>query len=66
MRLWDLSWWDRPPADWVEAGCRLVNRNLSQAEWDQFAGERPYQQICPELPSGEGAPQDAPDAQYSP
>jgi WD40 repeat protein len=38
VQVWDLSWWDRGPADWVEAGCGLVNRNLSQAEWNQFAG----------------------------
>jgi WD40 repeat protein len=50
VQVWDLSWWDRPPADWAEAGCGLVNRNLTRAEWDQFAGDRPYQRTCPELP----------------
>ncbi len=66
VQLWDLSWWKRPPAAWAEAGCRLVNRNLSQAEWEQFAGERPYQRTCPDLPAGKGAPDDAPGAEYSP
>ncbi|MGR6963467.1 nSTAND1 domain-containing NTPase [Geodermatophilus sp. URMC 61] len=62
--LWDLRWWDRPAADWAQAGCRLVNRNLSQAEWNQFAGDRPYQRTCPRLPNGEGAPDDAPATKY--
>jgi hypothetical protein len=65
-QLWDLTWWDRQPTDWAEDGCKVVNRNLSQAEWDQFAGDLPYQRTCPGLPAGEGAPDDAPDAQYSP
>jgi WD40 repeat protein len=65
VRLWDLSWWDRPSSDWAEAGCRLVNRNLSKAEWDQLAGEHSYQRTCPTLPAGEGAPDDAPVAEYS-
>jgi WD40 repeat protein len=47
VQVWDLNWWDRGPADWVEAGCGLVNRNLSQAEWNQFAGEREYHRTCP-------------------
>ncbi|HYX96783.1 MAG TPA: WD40 repeat domain-containing protein, partial [Geodermatophilus sp.] len=64
VQVWDLSWWDRPPTDWVEAGCGLVNRNLSRAEWSQFAGERSYQRTCPELPKGEGAPDDAPATRY--
>ena len=70
VQLWDLSWWDPPAAygtaDWAEAGCRVVNRNLSQAEWDQFAGGLPYQRTCPTLPPGEGAPDDTPTAQYIP
>jgi WD40 repeat protein len=65
VQLWDLSWWDRSSSDWADAGCRLVNRNLSRAEWDQLIGELPYQRTCPTLRSGEGAPDDAPDAEYA-
>jgi WD40 repeat protein len=64
LQLWRLSWWDQPSTDWAEDGCRLVNRNLSQAEWDQFAGDRPYQRTCPALPPGQGAPDDAEATEY--
>ncbi|WP_222265675.1 nSTAND1 domain-containing NTPase [Modestobacter marinus] len=63
--LWYLRWWDEPPSDWVRAGCQLVNRNLSRDEWEQFAAELEYQRTCPTLPAGNGAPEDAPPAQYS-
>ena len=33
--------------DWVEAGCQLVNRNLSIAEWDELAAGIPYERTCP-------------------
>lgn len=29
--------------------CKLANRNLSQAEWKQFAGDIPYQKTCKDL-----------------
>lgn len=66
LQLWDLSWWEEPPSAWAEAGCRLVNRNLSADEWNQFAGDLPYQRTCPGLPSGERAPSNAIAADYSP
>jgi WD40 repeat protein len=32
-------------------GCRIANRNLSKAEWDQFIGpDTPYECTCPDLP----------------
>ena len=65
VQLWDLRWWGRPSSDWVEAGCELVNRNLSRDEWTQLAGELPYQRTCPALPSGGSAPPDAAAAQYA-
>ena len=41
----------------ADRACRLVWRNLSQAEWDRFVGpDTPYQQTCPDLPAGEGVP----------
>jgi WD40 repeat protein len=66
VQLWDLRWWDRPPSAWAAVGCSLVNRNLSRAEWDEYAGGLSYQQTCPTLPIGEDAPDDAPVAEYSP
>jgi WD40 repeat protein len=52
--LWDLRWWRRPSSSssWAEAGCKVVNRNLSSAEWERFAGELRYQRTCPNLPAG--------------
>jgi hypothetical protein len=34
------------------------------AEWDQIAEGLPYERTCPGLSSGEGAPDDAPAAEY--
>jgi len=59
VRLWDLSF-----NDWVKKGCELVQRNLSDAEWKQFAPDRSYERTCQNVPSGKGAPPDAPAAAY--
>jgi hypothetical protein len=59
-RLWDPFF-----NSWVEVGCQLVNRNLSMAEWNQLLPDIPYERTCPDLPSGQDAPTDAPVAQYS-
>jgi WD40 repeat protein len=61
VRLWMPAF-----DDWTDVGCRLVNRNLSMAEWNQVAPGLPYERTCPELSSGEGAPDDAPAARYYP
>jgi WD40 repeat protein len=61
VRLWNLSF-----TQWVKAGCGLVNRNLSMTEWEHFAPGKPYERTCPDTPSGEGAPPDAPAAKYFP
>jgi WD40 repeat protein len=58
-RLWDPNF-----TSWVAAGCKLVNRNLSMAEWDRLLPGRPYERTCPKLPAGQGAPGDAPAARY--
>jgi WD40 repeat protein len=48
---------------WATRACRIVNRNLSKAEWDQYIGaSRPYQPTCPELPHREGVVPDHPAA----
>jgi WD40 repeat protein len=53
--LWDLRWWRRPSSSssWADAGCKVVNRNLSSAEWERFAGEPQDEPTCPKLPAGE-------------
>ncbi len=45
--------WDVNPESWREHACRIANRNLTQAEWNQFIGsDIPYQLTCPDLPPG--------------
>jgi WD40 repeat protein len=50
--------------DWVRAGCTLVHRNLSMAEWTQLLPDTSYERTCPDLPAGAGAPARAPAAGY--
>ena len=58
-RLWDPDF-----TSWLASGCKIVNRNLSAAEWQQIAQDLPYERTCPDLPAGQGAPPDAPATQY--
>ncbi|GAA2348377.1 TIR domain-containing protein [Streptomyces kunmingensis] len=58
-RIWRLNF-----TEWAEYGCRLVNRNLSSSEWGQFVPGADYRRTCPDLPSGPGAPRDAPASRY--
>jgi WD40 repeat protein len=44
--LWQLE-------DLIELACAHLERNLTQAEWRQYLGDRPYRQTCPNLPPGE-------------
>jgi WD40 repeat protein/energy-coupling factor transporter ATP-binding protein EcfA2 len=60
VRLWDLRF-----NEWQGVGCRLVRRNLSMTEWQQFLPGIQYQRTCAEFPSGPGAPSSAPAATYS-
>ncbi len=50
--LWDIN------LDFdANRGCRIANRNLSQAEWNQFIGtDIAYACTCHDLPQGQGAP----------
>ena len=59
IRLWAA------PSTWIEHACALAGRNLSQAEWEQYAppGGR-YVRLCPQYPTGFQAPADAPAATY--
>jgi WD40 repeat protein len=58
-RVWNLDF-----QSWQKYGCRLVNRNLTAAEWDQYVPGRRYERTCPQLPAGTDAPPDAPAAEY--
>jgi len=56
---WVVSW-DLRLTDWTEWACQLAARNLSQAEWDRYLPGQDYHRTCASLPSGRGAPPDAP------
>jgi WD40 repeat protein len=32
--------------------CRIVNRNFTRQEWQQYLGDLPYHRTCPSLPAG--------------
>jgi glucose/arabinose dehydrogenase len=52
LQLWDLN-----PNSWAARACRLANRNLSFAEWQQYVGrDVPYHRTCADLPDSEGVP----------
>lgn len=41
------------PADLIKQACQLAGWNFTQAEWQQFMGDLPYQRTCLDLPAGE-------------
>ena len=42
-RLWDVSF----PADLAQAACGIASVPLTRQQWALYAGNRPYQQVCP-------------------
>lgn len=36
--------------DLLAVACERISRNLTQTEWQQFMGDQPYQDPCPDLP----------------
>jgi WD40 repeat protein len=39
--------WDVDPASWVRTACRIANRDLTRAEWDDYIGaDVTYQRTC--------------------
>jgi WD40 repeat protein len=44
--------WDVDEVSWVKLACAIANRNLTQAEWRQYLGSRPYGKTCPGFPEG--------------
>jgi WD40 repeat protein len=41
--------WDVDPAAWQFDACTRAGRNLSEVEWTQYLGDRPYQATCPSV-----------------
>jgi WD40 repeat protein len=53
VRVWNINF--RPLIrshfdSWKERACRIANRNLTRAEWQQFMAREPYRATCPDLP----------------
>jgi WD40 repeat protein len=58
-----ISTWITRTEELAEIATHVVRRNLSLDEWRQFIGDDiPYERTCPELPAGEGAPEESPIA----
>ena len=38
--------WEVDPANWYTRACHIANRMLTQAEWQQFFGDIPYNPTC--------------------
>jgi WD40 repeat protein len=39
--------WDTRVEHWIEFACRVAGRNLTDAEWRDTFGDRPYRETCP-------------------
>jgi WD40 repeat protein/DNA-binding SARP family transcriptional activator len=39
--------WDTRPEQWIERACAMAGRNLTEAEWQDTFGDRPYRETCP-------------------
>jgi WD40 repeat protein len=48
------------PKSWPTQVCAVTGRNLTREEWADALGDTPYHRQCPQWPTGEGAPTDAP------
>jgi WD40 repeat protein len=40
--------WEMEPGVWSDLLCTAANRNLTDAEWDEFVGDIEYEATCPE------------------
>src|SRR5262249_12386100 len=55
-----LILWDVNVESWQARACRMANRNLTRAEWQQYLGNvEPYRASCPGLPTEEEKPASA-------
>jgi len=41
-----MSDWSVSPQQWKATACQIANRELTQAEWEQYLPDQPYQTIC--------------------
>jgi WD40 repeat protein len=41
------------PAQWLGLACTVAGRDLTQAEWDRYLPDRPYEPVCDDLTGGE-------------
>ncbi len=39
--------WDVDEKSWKERLCRIAGRNFTPSEWQEYLGDRPYEQTCP-------------------
>ena len=39
--------WDTRVEQWIEFACRVAGRNLTDTEWRDTFGDRPYRETCP-------------------
>ena len=47
---YSLTMWNINRASWQAAACSIANRNFTLDEWQQFAGNQPYQKVCSNFP----------------
>lgn len=45
--------WDLDESHWAQMVCGIVNRDLTQEEWDQYVGGR-KEEVCPDAPAQKG------------
>jgi hypothetical protein len=39
---------DTRPEHWIEVACAIAGRNLTEEEWKDAFGDRPYHKTCPQ------------------
>jgi WD40 repeat protein len=48
--LWDSILWSTDLEVFRERFCRMVGRNLTRSEWEEFLPDEPYRKTCPQWP----------------
>ena len=45
---WDnnVILWNIDPISWQQRACTMAGRNFTEAEWQRYLGDRPYEQTC--------------------
>jgi WD40 repeat protein len=47
-----VRFWDMDPEAWRARACAIAGRNLTQAEWDRYLPDVPYEVTCEQWPTG--------------